>query len=98
MRLSPTFIIPFLAPLRATQHSPLNRLASTLPTSVTAAVQVKLRYFHYSRPAMSGPSKTKNDTEWRAILSPEQVGPPRLDQYDLRLTRAVVPHSPTEGH
>ncbi|EED80922.1 methionine-R-sulfoxide reductase-like protein [Postia placenta Mad-698-R] len=52
-----------------------NRLSvhvNTLPTSVTAAVQVNLRYFHYSRPAMSGPSKTKNDTEWKAILSPEQ--------------------------
>lgn len=37
------------------------------------------RHFHSTHPTMSDPSKSKSESEWRAILNPEQVREPDTD-------------------
>lgn len=60
------------------------------------------RYFHHTPQAMSDPSKSKSESEWRAILSPEQVRTAAHLHFNVRtddITRPdAVQDPPAEGH
>ncbi|KAH9935915.1 SelR domain-containing protein [Epithele typhae] len=68
----------------------LSTCPAFLNISATPAPSAR-RSLHTSAPAMSDPSKSKSESEWRAVLTPQQVSLPRPHGVAIRGADHAVP-------